>query len=289
MKKNKITALIVITFMFFTGNTYAVLENHRQIDVTIKNINLNNTNISLLFPVDYIEVILSNENIQKYSVSTQKLSDIKEITKYIDDKNYLQALKIDNSGDVSISAIEGLDGNINDNYFFYKGKEYIEMNISDVMKDKNYNKSNWPKNSIVFTQNININYDKTNIKILIDDTKLNKSTIISLDNYKYEKVKNSTNSYLMNIDYTYSKMINKPLIIILFIIVLLLFFSYYHIKNEPSFKNKTTKWLSLYEWEYFFITGYKKYFIEKKWRKRQKFSMTKNYLQKHEKVVIINS
>ncbi len=241
MKKNKITALIVITFMFFTGNTYAVLENHRQIDVTIKNINLNNTNISLLFPVDYIEVILSNENIQKYSVSTQKLSDIKEITKYIDDKNYLQALKIDNSGDVSISAIEGLDGNINDNYFFYKGKEYIEMNISDVMKDKNYNKSNWPKNSIVFTQNININYDKTNIKILIDDTKLNKSTIISLDNYKYEKVKNSTNSYLMNIDYTYSKMINKPLIIILFIIVLLLFFSYYHIKNEPSFKNKTTK------------------------------------------------
>lgn len=241
MKKNKITALIVITFMFFTGNTYAVLENHRQIDVTIKNINLNNTNISLLFPVDYIEVILSNENIQKYSVSTQKLSDIKEITKYIDDKNYLQALKIDNSGDVSISAIEGLDGNINDNYFFYKGKEYIEMNISDVMKDKNYNKSNWPKNSIVFTQNININYDKTNIKILIDDTKLNKSTIISLDNYKYEKVKNSTNSYLMNIDYTYSKMINKPLIIVLFIIVLLLFFSYYYIKNESSFKNKTTK------------------------------------------------
>lgn len=241
MKKNKITALIVITFMFFTGNTYAVLENHRQIDVTIKNINLNNTNISLLFPVDYIEVILSDENIQKYSVSTQKLSDIKEITKYIDDKNYLQALKIDNSGDVSISAIEGLDGNINDNYFFYKGKEYIEMNISDVMKDKNYNKSNWPKNSIVFTQNININYDKTNIKILIDDTKLNKSTIISLDNYKYEKVKNSKNSYLMNIDYTYSKMINKPLIIILFIIVLLLFFSYYYIKNESSFKNKTTK------------------------------------------------
>lgn len=241
MKKNKITALIVITFMFFMENTYAVLENHRQIDVTIKNINLNNTNISLLFPVDYIEVILSNENIQKYSVSTQKLSDIKEITKYIDDKNYLQALKIDNSGDVSISAIEGLDGNINDNYFFYKGKEYIEMNISDVMKDKNYNKSNWPKNSIVFTQNININYDKTNIKILIDDTKLNKSTIISLDNYKYEKVKNSTNSYLMNIDYTYSKMINKPLIIILFIIVLLLFFSYYYIKNESSFKNKTTK------------------------------------------------
>lgn len=241
MKKNKITALIVITFMFFTGNTYAVLENHRQIDVTIKNINLNNTNISLLFPVDYIEVILSDENIQKYSVSTQKLSDIKEITKYIDDKNYLQALKIDNSGDVSISAIEGLDGNINDNYFFYKGKEYIEMNISDVMKDKNYNKSNWPKNSIVFTQNININYDKTNIKILIDDTKLNKSTIISLDNYKYEKVKNSKNSYLMNIDYIYSKMINKPLIIILFIIVLLLFFSYYYIKNESSFKNKTTK------------------------------------------------
>lgn len=241
MKKNKITALIVITFMFFMENTYAVLENHRQIDVTIKNINLNNTNISLLFPVDYIEVILSNENIQKYSVSTQKLSDIKEITKYIDAKNYLQALKIDNSGDVSISAIEGLDGNINDNYFFYKGKEYIEMNISDVMKDKNYNKSNWPKNSIVFTQNININYDKTNIKILIDDTKLNKSTIISLDNYKYEKVKNSTNSYLMNIDYTYSKMINKPLIIILFIIVLLLFFSYYYIKNESSFKNKTTK------------------------------------------------
>lgn len=241
MKKNKITALIVITFMFFMENTYAVLENHRQIDVTIKNINLNNTNISLLFPVDYIEVILSNENIQKYSVSTQKLSDIKEITKYIDAKNYLQALKIDNSGDVSISAIEGLDGNINDNYFFYKGKEYIEMNISDVMKDKNYNKSNWPKNSIVFTQNININYDKTNIKILIDDTKLNKSTIISLDNYKYEKVKNSTNSYLMNIDYTYSKMINKHLIIILFIIVLLLFFSYYYIKNESSFKNKTTK------------------------------------------------
>lgn len=241
MKKNKITALIVITFMFFMGNTYAVLENHRQIDVTIKNINLNNTNISLLFPVDYIEVILSNENIQKYSVSTQKLSDIKEITKYIDDKNYLQALKIDNSGDVSISDIEGLDGNINDNYFFYKGKEYIEMNISDVMKDKNYNKSNWPKNSIVFTQNININYDKTNIKILIDDTKLNKSTIISLDNYKYEKVKNSTNSYLMNIDYTYSKMINKPFIIVLFIIVLLLFFSYYYIKNESSFKNKTTK------------------------------------------------
>lgn len=241
MKKNKITALIVITFMFFMENTYAVLENHRQIDVTIKNINLNNTNISLLFPVDYIEVILSNENIQKYSVSTQKLSDIKEITKYIDAKNYLQALKIDNSGDVSISAIEGLDGNINDNYFFYKGKEYIEMNISDVMKDKNYNKSNWPKNSIVFTQNININYDKTNIKILIDDTKLNKSTIISLDNYKYEKVKNSKNSYLMNIDYTYSKMINKPLIIILFIIVLLLFFSYYYIKNESSFKNKTTK------------------------------------------------
>lgn len=241
MKKNKITALIVITFMFFTGNTYAVLENHRQIDVTIKNINLNNTNISLLFPVDYIEVILSDENIQKYSVSTQKLSDIKEITKYIDDKNYLQALKIDNSGDVSISAIEGLDGNINDNYFFYKGKEYIEMNISDVMKDKNYNKSNWPKNSIVFTQNININYDKTNIKILIDDTKLNKSTIISLDNYKYEKVKNSMNSYLMNIDYTYSKMINKHLIIVLFIIVLLLFFSYYYIKNESSFKNKTTK------------------------------------------------
>lgn len=241
MKKNKITALIVITFMFFMENTYAVLENHRQIDVTIKNINLNNTNISLLFPVDYIEVILSNENIQKYSISTQKLSDIKEITKYIDAKNYLQALKIDNSGDVSISAIEGLDGNINDNYFFYKGKEYIEMNISDVMKDKNYNKSNWPKNSIVFTQNININYDKTNIKILIDDTKLNKSTIISLDNYKYEKVKNSTNSYLMNIDYTYSKMINKPLIIILFIIVLLLFFSYYYIKNESSFKNKTTK------------------------------------------------
>lgn len=241
MKKNKITALIVITFMFFMENTYAVLENHRQIDVTIKNINLNNTNISLLFPVDYIEVILSNENIQKYSVSTQKLSDIKEITKYIDDKNYLQALKIDNSGDVSISAIEGLDGNINDNYFFYKGKEYIEMNISDVMKDKNYNKSNWPKNSIVFTQNININYDKTNIKILIDDTKLNKSTIISLDNYKYEKVKNSTNSYLMNIDYTYSKMINKPFIIVLFIIVLLLFFSYYYIKNESSFKNKTTK------------------------------------------------
>lgn len=241
MKKNKITALIVITFMFFMENTYAVLENHRQIDVTIKNINLNNTNISLLFPVDYIEVILSNENIQKYSVSTQKLSDIKEITKYIDAKNYLQALKIDNSGDVSISAIEGLDGNINDNYFFYKGKEYIEMNISDVMKDKNYNKSNWPKNSIVFTQNTNINYDKTNIKILIDDTKLNKSTIISLDNYKYEKVKNSTNSYLMNIDYTYSKMINKHLIIILFIIVLLLFFSYYYIKNESSFKNKTTK------------------------------------------------
>ena len=62
----------------------------------------------------------------KYSVSEEELADINEITKYVNEKNYLQALKIDNSGDVSISAIEGLDGKIDDNYFFYKNKEYIK-------------------------------------------------------------------------------------------------------------------------------------------------------------------
>lgn len=241
MKKIKIFALTIILFMLFTNNVSAALVSYRKINITIKNINLQDTNISILFPIDYIKLILDKDNMSKYSVSEEKLADINEITKYVNEKNYLQALKIDNSGDVSISAIEGLDGKIDDNYFFYKNKEYIKMNVSDAMKDENYDKSRWPKNSFVIDKTINVNYDKTNIKVLIEDYKLNKETIINLDKYKYEKIENAYDSYIMNVNYTYSIKINTLIIIFLFVIILLLFFAYYYIKNYLGYKNKTKK------------------------------------------------
>ncbi len=237
MKKLKIFVAITMLFVLFTGNANASLADHRQIDVTIKNINLKDVDISLLFPVDYIELILNKDNMLKYSLPEEKLSDIEEIVKYVNEQNYLQALKVDNEGDISISSFEGLSEKIDDNYFSYNGAQYVKMNISDNLKNDNYDKSTWPKNSIVFSESINVNYDKPNIKILIKDSKLNKETIINLNNYKYEEIKNSTNSYLMNVSFTYSKTVNTVLIIILFIIVILLLFAYYYIKNEPNFKN----------------------------------------------------
>ena len=87
MKKIKIFVLTIILFMLFTNNVSAALVSYRKINITIKNINLQDTNISILFPIDYIKLILDKDNMSKYSVSEEKLADINEITKYVNEKN----------------------------------------------------------------------------------------------------------------------------------------------------------------------------------------------------------